>query len=178
MPKAFIRRLITPAAFLFGAIVLTQLIAADPGSLEVGGGRLGPGAWPEAMLIGVMICAALWMARELTPLLKRAFSHQGAPPPEPEEDYDRVRALTGLAAVMVYGLAIPYLGFMIATLIFLAGWMWLGGMRGKLSIPLISVLGTIALLYVFAFLARMPLDRGAGFMDDVTVAVFRLLRIF
>ena len=181
LDKRYLRRLATPGGFLALSIVLTHFIAADPGVLDVGGGRLGAGAWPRAMLWGVSICAGLWFAYELIPLLRGALlgrAPTAAPAPADDGDYDHGRAWLGIALVVVYGLSIPLAGFMFSTVVFLAVWMWLGGMRGRVAVPAISLIGTGVLLYVFALLARMPLDRGAGIVDDATVAVYRLLRIF
>ncbi len=179
LDKRYLRRLATPGGFLALSIVLAHFIAVDPGVLDVGSGRLGAGAWPRAMLWGVSICAGLWFAYELTPLLRGALLGRApTTAPVPMDDYDPGRAWVGIAIVVVYGLSIPFAGFMFSTVVFLAIWMWLGGMRGRVAVPAISLIGTGVLLYVFALLARMPLDRGAGIVDDATVAVYRLLRIF
>lgn len=177
--KQFLRRLAAPVGFLLLSLVLAHFIAVDPGMLDVGGGRLGAGAWPRAMLFGVTVCAGLWCAYELTPLLGRVLLGRTQVPAAADDgDYDHRRAWTGIALVVVYGLSIPFAGFMFSTVVFLSVWMWLGGMRGRIAVPAIALIGTVVLLYVFALLARMPLDRGAGVVDDATVAIYRLLKIF
>jgi putative tricarboxylic transport membrane protein len=45
-------------------------------------------------------------------------------------------------------------------------------------VGLISVLGTIGILYFFVKLSAMPLDRGKGAFEQATVALYRLLGIY
>src|SRR6185503_2363073 len=94
-----------------------------------------------------------------------------------EDLYDRWKAVIGITILVSYGAAIPIVGFALATLIFFAVWLWLGGVRRPVTVGLVSVLGTLALLYLFAGLSKMPLDRGIDGFDALTVGLYRVIRI-
>jgi hypothetical protein len=42
----------------------------------------------------------------------------------------------------------------------------------------VAVIGTVALLYTFVKLTTLPLDRGIGVFDSLTVSLYRLLGIY
>ena len=46
------------------------------------------------------------------------------------------------------------------------------------SSTLVTLIGTVVMLYVFIKLALMPLDRGVGSIGEFSVALYRLLGIY
>ena len=84
----------------------------------------------------------------------------------------------GAVAVALYGLAMVYIGFAFATFLFLVTWFVLGGMRKTLSVFTYGTLGTLAMLYLFLKVAYLPLPRGVGYLDTLTVNIYHLLGIF
>lgn len=177
--------LIAPSLFLIGATVLLRFVAED---LEMASamarGIAGPTTWPNTMLYLVMFCAASWLLVDLIRLALDYREHQKVPArarraaaTDQAAEGGDLRIWVGLAIVMVYGFLIPVLGFMFSTLLFIALWMLLGGIRRPLMISLVSVIGTTVLLYVFVKLALMPLERGLGIVDQVTLAVYRFLHL-
>ena len=127
------------------------------------------------MLIGIAYCAAYILVRE--------FSRRRAVPAAPATTlgapaYDNRKAAVGIALLLLYAIAVPFAGFALATVVFFAVWLYSGGLRKPAVVALVSVLGTIGLLYVFAGLSKMPFDRGVGFFDAITVALYRLLHIY
>jgi len=98
--------------------------------------------------------------------------------PEPGEDYHEGRSIGAIALLVAYGIAIPLVGIAWATPVFIAGWLLLGGVRKPLQVGLISILGTVGVLYFFVKLSLMPLDRGKGVFEQATVALYRLLGIY
>ena len=86
-------------------------------------------------------------------------------------------AFEAVLAVAI-GIAIPLVGIAWATPVFIAGWLLLGGVRKPVSVGLISVLGTIGVLYFFVKLSQMPLERGRGVFEQATVALYRVLGIY
>lgn len=164
--------LIAVACFwLSGHIVARpEMVAALPG--------YGPTFWPTAMLAAAGLCALLWLGLELW----RSRSHPEAVEellhPVEAEPYDRTRAVLGIALTLVYGFAIVFLGFPLATLLFVALWCILGRVRSPLTIVLVAVIGTLALCYIFVLIARMPLDRGVEPFGSFTIALYQLLGIY
>ena len=83
-----------------------------------------------------------------------------------------------MALILLYVLAAPVTGFPLATVGFVAGFMWVSGARSAAGIAAGAVLGTVGLLYLFVKVVYLPLPKGDGPFEAVTLALYRLLRIF
>ena len=170
-------------ALLAGSLLATAVILAAyfiaPGfdGASAGRGGVGPKTWPRVMLIGIACCAAVMLLRELAHLFLRDPYHPEAAV-ETGEIYDNWKAVVGIAILVVYGVAIPVVGFVLATVAFFAVWLWLGGVRRARTVGLVSLLGTIALLYIFVGVSKMPLNRGIGPFDGLTVSLYSALGIY
>ncbi|MDP3672132.1 MAG: tripartite tricarboxylate transporter TctB family protein [Telluria sp.] len=183
--KKTVRGLIAPSLFLIATTVMLRFVAEDlEAASSMARGIAGPITWPNTMLYLVMFCAAAWLLTDLIKLSLDYREHQKfparprrAPAKGESAEGGDLRIWIGLAIIMGYGFLIPVLGFMFSTLLFIAVWMLLGGIRKPLMISLVSVLGTTVLLYVFVKLALMPLERGLGIVDQVTLAVYRFLHL-
>ncbi|MBF0372814.1 MAG: tripartite tricarboxylate transporter TctB family protein [Alphaproteobacteria bacterium] len=168
---------VPPALILIAAFVLPRFMLQNQNmAAMIGEGEAGPTFWPNVMLTLVAICSAFWLVREVWTAL-RAPAVAGESPP-PAAPYNWRLAWTGLAIVILYGVAIQYLGFAFATLLFLAVWLILGGVRRPLTVAPVAVIGTLVLLYVFVALAQMPLDRGRGVFAGGTIELYQALRIY
>jgi len=90
--------------------------------------------------------------------------------------------LTVLAAaiVVIVGQVIlaEFVGFPAATFAFLVVFVYLAGWRRPLPLIGLAAMSTIGIVYVFVRIVYMPLPKGAGVFEDVTVALYRLLRIY
>jgi putative tricarboxylic transport membrane protein len=80
--------------------------------------------------------------------------------------------------ILAYGLLLPVIGFPVATTAFIALWCILGGVRHPLAVVPLSLVGTVVLLWVFMGLALMPLSRGQGLFDRISIAILQLLGIY
>lgn len=176
-PPGFLRLLPTliPVVLLVMALVLpAQMFQTDQRPELIG---LGPGAWPRVMLLGMAFFAALWMARDVW-----ALSAAGRSPtltiPVEDSHYDFRKALVGLAVIAAYGWFLPQVGFATATCIFILVWCFLGGLRNPLIVLPVSLIGTIALLWLFMGLALMPLPRGMGVFDNFSIWLLRATGIY
>jgi len=137
-------------------------------------GVIGPTTWPKAMLLAAAVCAALLVLARLA-----GQSGRGSDAPEGGTvDYHEARSLGAIGLVIAYGVAIPFIGIAWSTPLFIAGWLLLGGVRAPLRVALVSILGTVGLLYFFVKLSLMPLDRGKGVFEQASVALYRLLGIY
>ena len=81
-------------------------------------------------------------------------------------------------AFSLLGILAPLLGFPLTTFFFLLAFMRLAGTRRPLPLLVTALLGTVALLYLFVKVVYLPLPKGAGVMEDFTIFLYRLLRIF
>jgi putative tricarboxylic transport membrane protein len=172
--RALALHLALPLALLAAALILPAFMLARP----FRGPGLGPTVWPQFALALVGVCCLLWA-------LQTAIAwHRGRLEAAPEarasltEAYSYPKALSGLVLILTYGWSLPLIGFPIATTLFIALWCMLGGIRNPLAVVPISVIGTIVLLWVFMGLALMPLSRGRGVFDAISVAILRALGIY
>ena len=133
-------------------------------------GQLGPGFWPRLVLLGLGVAC----------LLKAVGEWRGvrrAPAPAAEA-VDAGRLAAGIALIVLYVLVAPWAGFALTTAVFVAAFMFLAGARSPLSIGANAVLGTVLLLYAFVRLVYLPLPKGEGAFEAVTLLIYRGLRLF
>lgn len=171
-----------------GALVLSYRIVDDPQMVAgMARGLATPLTWPKLMLAATALCALGWTVEEGW----RAFN---ALPPAPDVEAEAIEfgdvgfeeegkspllpIVLGLVLALVYAFAIPWTGFTVATVLFLALWFVLGGIRQPVKVASVTVIGTLVVLYVFVKLALMPLDKGVGAFGDFTIALFHLLKIY
>jgi hypothetical protein len=169
-----LRRAAGPAGGLAVALVL---LGQARGLDEVARpGQLGPGFWPRLVLVGLALTCAVRLIAVLRGSPARvspdAVGDAGAGP------IDRGVVITGALLIGAYVWAMAWLGFPLATTVFIAAFMRLAGARSATGIGATAALGTAALLYVFVRIVYLPLPKGAGPVEDVTVAVYRTLGIF
>ncbi len=169
--------LAAPAAFIVGASVMLAFITDRPEEAQaMARGIAGPITWPKIMLYGMILFSLAWAVQRLALVLRH---REGAPPlAAPMTVAGGPRVWTGIVLVLVYGYSLPLIGFALATAIYIALWLLLGGIRSPLQIMLTSIVGTVIFLYFFIKLALMPLDRGIGAIGEFSVALYRLLGIY
>lgn len=165
-----------PLVIAVGACVLASTLVAPGIDLEaMTRGVIGPATWPKTMLY----CAAAAAAILAGVRLLEARSHPRAGAADAgSSDYREGRSLGAVALVLAYGFAMPVVGVAWATLAFIAAWLLLSGVRRPLFVTLVSVLGTVGVLYLFVKVSLMPLDRGTGAFEQATVVLYRLLGIY
>ncbi|MBK6402781.1 MAG: tripartite tricarboxylate transporter TctB family protein [Rhodocyclaceae bacterium] len=171
-----------------GTIVLGRLIVDDPQMVEsMARGLATPMTWPRLMLSGAGLCAIGWAieegwkafhfvqapsaAEEAMEFGDVGFEEESAAPP-------LLPIALGLGLALAYAFVIPWLGFTLATVIFLLLWFLIGGIRRPVKLLSVTLIGTGVLLFVFVKVALMPLDRGTGVFGEFTIALFRLLGIY
>jgi len=159
------------AAPLAGVAVAVMLLLASRGLGDVAPpGQLSPAFWPRLVLVGLALAC---LVKGLQDVRAGAAREVLGPPP-----LARGRLTVAIAAVGLYVLATPWLGFPLANALFIAGFLILCGARGPVVVGLNAVVGTVALLYVFVKLVYLPLPKGAGPFEDLTIGLLRALRIF
>jgi putative tricarboxylic transport membrane protein len=136
-------------------------------------GQLGPGFWPRLVLLGLGVACLLKAGSEW----RRARRPPPAAAPAPEA-VDAGRLAAGIALIVLYVLVAPWAGFALTTAAFVAAFMFLAGARSAVSIGANAVLGTVLLLYAFVRLVYLPLPKGEGGFEAVTLLIYRALRIF
>jgi hypothetical protein len=160
-------RLLAP---LLGLVLAIALYPATWDLDAVARGSLGPGFWPRLALAGLALGCLAKLAEEW-----RRGSARAAVVRPP---FSRAALVAGIGAIVLYVLLAPVLGFAIVSALFIAGFMALAGARSLLALVGGAVIGTVALLYVFVKLVYLPLPKGDGPFETLTLALYRALRLF
>lgn len=166
-----------PTLALIGSLwLLHHLLTSDLYSFAGVRSGYGPLSWPEfslVMLIGSigLLCAARGWACMTGRNRTGSESGEGS-------SCDNVKVTIGGWFILLYGLAFVFIGFLFSSIVFLAAWMFYGGMRNPLKVAALSVLGVIAPLYLLVKLAYMPLPRGVGVFETATIQVYQWLGVF
>lgn len=158
-----------PALIFLAAILL--FVAAGRLPVTPVPGQLGPDFWPRLVLVGLMAASAM-----------KLLEVRKARGPETAEvlsgPLSRWKLAGGILLVLGYTALAPLLGFPLTNFLFLLAFMRLAGTRRLFPLLAVSVLGTLALLYLFVKVVYLPLPKGAGVMEDLTILLYRLLGIF
>jgi putative tricarboxylic transport membrane protein len=173
-PRAVLKVVLPLATAVACAVIALSYVAPGVDFAAMARGIVSPVTWPKTMLVCAATAAALLALVHLLELL----SLRELRPPEKGEDYHEARSIGAIALLLGYGIALPFIGIAWATPVFIAGWLLLGGVRKPLQVGLISILGTVGVLYFFVKLSLMPLDRGKGVFEQATVALYRVLGIY
>jgi putative tricarboxylic transport membrane protein len=144
-------------------------------------GRLGPDIWPQAILVLLMLTCAIGVARSFV----MRSSEPGNELPvqsavadaEAEVPSRYILVVLGFALFLVYPVALEYLGFLAATFLLMALFMWIGQWRSPLGILATSVVGTLVLFYTFRGIVYVSLPLGQGPFQEWTVWVAQLLNM-
>jgi putative tricarboxylic transport membrane protein len=160
------------AAPLLGVVAAVALLLASRGLDSVSApGQLGPAFWPRLVLAGlVLACLAKAVEAVRRPARDPAGS-EAAP-------LARWRLAAAIALIVLYVVLTPPLGFLLTTVAFIAAFLALCGARAPLLLAANAVAGTVLLLYLFVKVVYLPLPKGAGPFEPVTLAVYRALGIF
>jgi len=133
--------------------------------------ELGPGFWPK-LAIGLMaiVCvveivralAGAGTARGIADLLDEGETG------EQDQRAHRGLLIGGVALVVVYAVLVPILGFLLATLLFMAAFMYVGRYRNDVAIWMISIIATVLIGFLFLRFAYVSLPRGEPPFDQFT----------
>jgi putative tricarboxylic transport membrane protein len=90
---------------------------------------------------------------------------------------DLRKLLLMIMACIGYAFFMDMIGFVMANVIFLFAFGYLVGDRKLMRLTLVSILGTIGLLYLFVKFVYIPLPKGQFFFEDITLIIYRILFI-
>jgi len=133
-------------------------------------GQLGPAFWPKALLILLMVSCGI-KAWEIYRTPSEGAARKAS------SGVDTRRLILMIIAVLGVVFLMDMLGFILANFLFLLLFMRIAGYRRAGSLTLISLLGTVGLLYLFVKVVYLPLPKGQFFFDDLTILLYRVLYI-
>ncbi|HET6598751.1 MAG TPA: tripartite tricarboxylate transporter TctB family protein [Burkholderiaceae bacterium] len=154
-----------------------------------GGQRIGPDFWPK-VVIGFMgllclyeIVKRLVMRSSFTAAgLTKGLDHHpaqteiAAAEPTPEREYPAM-LWTGGAVIVGYVVVVPWLGFFLASMLFLAAFIWIGGFHKPFIALIVSAVGAFGLLVIFMRVAYISLPLGEGPFRSLSTALLALIGV-
>jgi putative tricarboxylic transport membrane protein len=159
---------ITICGVVFFASLYLYTIAARYKGHEIYG-KLGPGFWPEFILIVMMILCFLvavdaFRARKKSTKEKEseAFKSAGS----------RIRFFSALILIVAYFILMNMIGFIALTPFFLIAFMILLGEKSWFWMIILSVGMTIFIIIAFTQAMYVPLPRGIGIFHDFSVIFY------
>lgn len=165
--KGFPSRLWSAEVAFFGISAIFFLLMAFQAMRELGHGRqgeIGSGLWP---LLALSACLGLsvlqvylsWKSSRKTRSSSRAARGE------------RPRKKELILAVVVFGIyliAIPWLGFFLATFLFVPSVAWALGERRFRVLALGAIVVTGAILALFGWFISIPFPRGVGLFESLS----------
>jgi small-conductance mechanosensitive channel len=166
--KAFIGPILIFLVAIFFYVLAGKL---DENPME---GQLGAFFWPKALLVLLMASCGLKILESYFAFGK-GVADTGLQ--EPPAEIDNRKLAIMIVMVLAAVICVENIGFPLANFLFLLGFMRIAGLKKKFSLLLISLLGTVVLLYLFVKVVYLPLPKGQWFFDDITIAIYRILHI-
>jgi Tripartite tricarboxylate transporter TctB family len=164
-------------------LAVCAVLLVVTGDLTTSAAGPGPAFYPR-LLIGLLVLA---MAVRIVQEMRHGARVRAGVAPEraggEPSDFDpdlisdrRVWAATGF--VVAYVLGSLYLGWPLATFVFVVGFLWAAGKRQlAVTVPVAAVVAVV-FTYVFVKVVYMSLPTGVGVFDSLTVALYELLGIY
>jgi putative tricarboxylic transport membrane protein len=163
---------ILPEVVLVAAAVYLFVVAL--GFKQVGpSNQIGPGFWPQVLCVGIGIGALVRLGQKLRSRERRVV---GDAAPEADEVM-MARVALGIALVVGYVVGMLFLGYILATALFLVAFIYLGGQRQWYVVPL-GIASSLLFAYVFLKVVYIALPSGVGIFDQLTVLLYELLGIY
>ena len=175
MDKALVRSI---GLYVVGLAIAAGLyIYSGTFEYTLRGKSLGPDAWPRlAILLMALSCLyeltrRLFIANKDATGFLEAFD-RGEEVEEPQPVYPRL-VVGGIVLMGIYAVAVPVLGFILGTFLFLAAFMYVGGYRAH-GVVWGASAGSRFCGILFLRIAYVSLPRGIAPFDRVTDAFFAI----
>ena len=146
------------------------------------GGRISPAAWPKAIIVFMGLLCAYEIVKRL--VVKSDVSAKGliaglelTDQGNPEERPHPKMLAGGIALIVAYVVTVPWLGFFVATAVFLAVFPWIGGLRRPALAAIIGIVGSFALVVMFMRVAYISLPLGEGPFRALSIALMRAIGV-
>jgi len=145
-------------------------------------GELGPAFWPRAVLTLLMlVCGGAILRAVIFPPVGQAPVAGSPSNGDEAAGEERVaypyRLLGGVVLSAAYVAGMAWLGFFLATALYLGLFMWLGRYRRPGVIVTASLIGSLAFVFVFMKIVYVSLPLGVGPFQAVSVAILALFGI-
>jgi hypothetical protein len=127
-------------------------------------GEVGSGFWPLMSLSASLGLSVLWLITTVVDSMKAVKTSAETPSPETAAATWARRRKVGLSIIcfFLYIVAIPWIGFVLATFLFIFGFAAALGERRKWVLSVSPFLVTAMILAVFAKFITIPFPKGVG----------------
>lgn len=176
MPMATRLKRLAPYVIILAFGITLYVVADRIAYMEIPG-QIGPDRWPK-LIITVMIGVCLYE------IVRRLLTAPAAEQPASEiEGWEEEEAgpprtvFAAIAITVVYLLTLNVVGFVIGTLFYVAGLMWLGGTRKPATVAILSFVITAFFAFFFMKLIFVALPTGTAPFSWVSFAVMKLLGV-
>lgn len=136
--------------------------------------QIGPGFWPQVLCVGIAIGVLVRIGQKFRargrPLVVSAVA-------ETDEDVRMPRVAIGVTLVVGYIVGMLFLGYILATALFLIAFIYLGGQRKWYVAPL-GIASSLVFAYIFLKVVYIALPSGVGVFDQLSVILYQLLGIY
>ncbi len=179
MPLTKWLRELGPYVLIICAAIALYRVAAQISYAEIPG-QMGPERWPKiiiALLIGV--CGFEIVRRILVSVRPRSAAN--AADDAGDEGFSQqmeahpLLVAAATAATVAYLLLLGLLGFFIATILYLAAVMWIGGVRRPVFLGLLSLGISFVFSFFFMKLIYVALPLGEGPFAKISLIVMKLV---
>ena len=161
-----------PEVVLLAAAVYLFVVAL--GFRQVGpSDQVGPGFWPQVLCVGIGIGALVRLGQKLRSRERRVMGNAASEAGE----LRMPRVALGIALVVGYVIGMLFLGYILATALFLIAFIYLGGQRKWYVVPL-GIASSLLFAYVFLKVVYIALPSGVGVFDQLTVLLYELLGVY
>jgi hypothetical protein len=177
MQNALVRSLLPYGIGL--AIAIALYITAGQFEYTPREGQLGPGAWPRLAILLMGTSCLFELGRRVIAGNRDAtgFIEVFDREPHADEHAEPVYPsllIGGVVLMGIYAVAVPYLGFILGTFLFLAAFMYVGRYRDHAVIWGASAAVTILCGVLFLRIAYVSLPRGIAPFDKITDVFFAI----
>jgi putative tricarboxylic transport membrane protein len=140
-------------------------------------GRVGPDAWPKIVLV-LLLATCIWQIARILIFgaAPTASADDELPLVEGEGDYTHL-ALLAIGVTVIYAFLLPTLGFLVATVLYIAGVTYVGRYRRFWPLVATSIIAPIVLVFVFMKIVYVALPLGVGPFKTLTLALLKVLGV-
>ncbi|MCL2669371.1 MAG: tripartite tricarboxylate transporter TctB family protein [Syntrophaceae bacterium] len=148
---------------VFAAVSLFMLIHGVDLLGKGRSGEVGSGFWPMISLSACLVLSIIWLIQSIMES-KKAEKKVTAPTPEETAETWVQRRTVGLCmlSLLLYIVAMPWIGFVFSTFLFVIAVSLSLGERRKMVLAVSPFLLTGIIVAVFASFIKIPFPRGVG----------------
>lgn len=140
-------------------------------------GRIGPDAWPKIVL-GLLLVTCVWqIGRILIFGAAPAASVDDELPLAAGEGDFTYLALLAIGVTVIYAFILPSLGFLVATVLYIAAIACVGRYRRLWPLVATSIVAPIVLIFVFMKIVYVALPLGTGPFKSLMLLLLKILGV-